>query len=254
MSFNISDNKYYGYIYIIYNIINEKVYIGQTRRDVETRWKQHLLSSKNINDNNTELYKAMNKYGSDKFNVRLIKEYSSCSKDELIKMLNAEEIKYISEYNSIYPYGYNMQYGGNSPTESIKCPVDKYSLDGILLCSYESISDACYDSIEQLSRVHISDCCKGKLCSSSGYVWRYKGESFDKYNKYDKRLTSVDQYSTDGQFIKNYKSFAEAIYEVFGSTDHKKYSSHITSCCKGNRKTAYGYVWRYKDESFNLSA
>lgn len=251
MSFNKIDNKYYGYIYKICNTENDKIYIGQTRRNIDIRWKQHLLSAKSNRDENTVLYRAMNKYGSDKFYIQLIKEYSFESKDELIKVLNKEEIRYISEYNSVRPNGYNMQYGGKSPTESLKRPVDKYSLDGELLKSYESLSEACLDYDGNLNYHHISECCKGKLCTSAGFVWRYKGERFDKYNKVDKRLTPIDQYSKNGDFIKNYNSFADAIYKVFGTTNHKKYSSHITSCCKGNRNTAYGFVWRYEGEAFN---
>ena len=144
----------------------------------------------------------MNKYGSDKFHIQLIKEYSFESKDELIKTLNKEEIRYISEYNSVKPNGYNMQHGGKSPTESLKCPVDKYSLKGELLNSYESFSEACSDSDEKLNYHHISECCNGKLYSSGGYVWRHKGESFNKYNKVDKRITPVDVYSKNGDFIK----------------------------------------------------
>lgn len=251
MAFNKTDNKYYGYIYKIYNTENDKIYIGQTRRDIDIRWKQHLLSSKNDKDRNTVLYKAMNKYGSDKFHICLIKEYSFYSKDELIKTLDKEEIRYISEYNSLKPNGYNMQLGGKAPTESLKQPVDKYSLNGELLNSYESLSEACCDSDKKLNYKHISECCRGKLYTSGGYVWRFKGDPFDKYGKIDKRIAPVDLYSKNGVFIKHYNSFADAIYEVFDTTNHKKYSSHITSCCKGNRKTAYGFVWRYKGESFD---
>ena len=97
MSFNKIDNKYYGYIYKICNTENNKVYIGQTRRDLDIRWKQHLLSLKRDGDKNTVLYRSMNKYGSDKFHIQLIKEYSFESKDELIKTLS--EIKSYSEDN-----------------------------------------------------------------------------------------------------------------------------------------------------------
>lgn len=31
-----------GFIYIIKNTINSKVYIGQTRTSVEQRWREHL--------------------------------------------------------------------------------------------------------------------------------------------------------------------------------------------------------------------
>lgn len=251
MSYNKSDNKYYGYIYKIYNTVNDKIYIGQTRRDINIRWHQHLSSINREQDKNTVLYRAMNKYGSDKFHIQLINEYSFESKDELVETLNKEEIRYISKYNSVKPNGYNMQYGGKSATESLKCPVDKYSTEGELLNSYESFSEACLDSDKKLNYHHISECCRGKLYTSGGYVWRFKGEPFDKYNISDKRCASVDVYFKDGVFIKHFNSMAEAIYEILGSADHKKYSPHITSCCKGDRHTAYGYVWRYANEPFD---
>lgn len=251
MSFNKTDNKYYGYIYKIYNTENNKIYIGQTRRTINIRWKQHLSEAKKDKNKNTLLYNAMNKYGFAKFNIQLIKEYSFNTKNELIQMLDKEEIRYISEYNSMKPNGYNMQRGGKSPTESLKCPVDKYSLKGEFLKSYESYSEACSDSAEELNYHHISECCNGKLYSSGGYVWRHKGDPFDKYNNVDKRCTPVDVYSKNGEFIKHFVSMADAVYELLGSTDHKKYSSHITSCCKGNRKTAYGFVWRYVNDPFD---
>ena len=30
-----------GFIYKITNLINQKVYIGKTERNIETRWKEH---------------------------------------------------------------------------------------------------------------------------------------------------------------------------------------------------------------------
>lgn len=250
MSYNNKDNKYYGYIYIIYNTINDKVYIGQTRRTIDIRWKQHLISV-NREADNTVLYKAMKKYGTSNFFIKQIAEYSHKNVNELIKILNENEIMYISQYNSVIPNGYNMQFGGKSPTESLKRPVNKYSLDGELLGTYESLSAACAESDGALNHVHISECCRGILYTSGGYIWRYLGDDFNKYSKNDKRFVPIDQYSKDGNFIKSFTSFSDAIYEVFNDKNHKKYSSHITSCCKGNRKTAYGYVWRYANEPFD---
>lgn len=249
MSYSTSDNKYYGYIYMISNTENDKLYIGQTRRNLNIRWRQHLLSSKNEKENYTLLYRAMNKYGCDKFNIQLIKKYSFDSKEELIETLNQEEIRYISEYNSVKPNGYNMQLGGKSPTESLKCPVDKYSTKGIFLNSYESISDASLDSDEELSVTHIAECCKGLLYTSGGYVWRYKGEPFDKYGTRDKRFVPIDVYTRTGEFIEHYDSIMDAVLEIFKTTEYTKYN-HITSCCRGERKSAYGYVWRYAGEPF----
>lgn len=65
MSFNVIDKKYHGYIYKISNINNKKIYIGQTRRNINIRWNEHILHSKNEKKSNTVLYKAMKKYDID---------------------------------------------------------------------------------------------------------------------------------------------------------------------------------------------
>ena len=50
------------------------------------------------------------------------------------------------------------------------------------------------------------------------------------------------QYSKSGDFIREWKSSAE-VKRVLGIDN-----SHIIACCKGNRKSAGGYIWRYKEK------
>lgn len=57
------------------------------------------------------------------------------------------------------------------------------------------------------------------------------------------------QFTKDGQFIREFPS-AQRASEYIG-LNVKTRDSHITACCKGKRNFAYGYVWRYKDESRN---
>lgn len=52
----------------------------------------------------------------------------------------------------------------------------------------------------------------------------------------------VIQYSKNGEKIAEYISAVEA--ENLTSIGR----SHISQCCNGKRKTAGGYVWRFKDE------
>jgi len=54
----------------------------------------------------------------------------------------------------------------------------------------------------------------------------------------------VCQYTKDGEFVKEFPSATDAAIS-FG----KKLCSDITNCCKGNLKTAYGFIWRYKGET-----
>ena len=90
-----------GYIYIVINDINHKVYIGQTSTTLKQRWREHTHTDIN---NGTHFHNALLKYGVDKFHMYLLEE---CRIDKL----NEREIYYISIFNS-YKDGYNMTPGG----------------------------------------------------------------------------------------------------------------------------------------------
>lgn len=64
-----------GNIYKITDIINNKVYIGQTKRDIMRRYSDHIshaFTSKRLNDLSCSLYIAMRKYGIQNFIPELI--------------------------------------------------------------------------------------------------------------------------------------------------------------------------------------
>lgn len=103
-------------IYIISNSVNNKVYIGQTVSDINFRFRKHK-AQRNCKNVCSALYSAFKKYGTDKFKVE-----SLTSGDYSKIELNALEIFYIKEYNSLSPNGYNLQSGGGSfrVAESVK--------------------------------------------------------------------------------------------------------------------------------------
>lgn len=115
--FNLNDDLHNGQIYLIKNKINGKCYIGQAlcftglnnaKWGTFGRWKSHLREALKTNqDHCVALNNAIRKYGENNFEVStLIK----CHKDEL----DEHEIKYVKEYNSIQPNGYNIKAGGYS--------------------------------------------------------------------------------------------------------------------------------------------
>jgi group I intron endonuclease len=90
-----------GYIYKITNIINGKVYIGQTINSVENRFKQHTRKK-----GCTYLYAAIKKYGKENFKVETIEDVPR-------ELLDEREIYWISFYNSTNKdIGYNIIKGG----------------------------------------------------------------------------------------------------------------------------------------------
>ena len=56
---------------------------------------------------------------------------------------------------------------------------------------------------------------------------------------HNKPTKQILQYSKEGEFIKEWTSAKEAS-RVIGINP-----SHITECCKGKLKSAYGFVWTY---------
>lgn len=65
----------YGIIYKITNLINSKIYIGQTIKKMQIRWKEHQSAAKR--GINTYFHKAIRKYGIENFVIEQIAEANS---------------------------------------------------------------------------------------------------------------------------------------------------------------------------------
>lgn len=95
-----------GFIYIIKNTVNTKVYIGQTKVSIDIRWKEHL---RHANTGDQLINKAMRKYGVDKF-------YIECLEICNIEDIDSREMYYIDLYDSVdKSKGYNVSIGGLTP-------------------------------------------------------------------------------------------------------------------------------------------
>ena len=108
------------YIYKITNKINNKIYIGQTTKNIKERFKEHIYNAE-YTDLNTNLVMAIRKYGKENFQIEKIDEAKT--KDEL----NQKEIFWIKKYNAV-KNGYNMTeeaIGGNTYKYIPKNKMDK---------------------------------------------------------------------------------------------------------------------------------
>lgn len=104
-----------GYIYKATNVVNGKVYIGQTMRTVEVRWKEHLWDANHKNGfkYNSQFHRAIKKYTTESFTIEEIEECDD-------SLLNEREIYWISFYNSTdRNHGYNIQDGGRNTFDRV---------------------------------------------------------------------------------------------------------------------------------------
>ena len=95
-------------IYKHTNLINGKIYIGQTCQNPAYRWGSEGQGYKN---GNNHFWSAIKKYGWENFSHEIL--YTGLTENEA----NSLEISLIELYNSTNPdYGYNSNLGGNNHT------------------------------------------------------------------------------------------------------------------------------------------
>lgn len=185
-----------GFIYIIKNIVNSKVYIGQTRTSVEQRWKEHL---RHAQYGDQVINKAMRKYRINKFYIETLE---ICS----IELLDYREMYYIELYNSAdKSKGYNVSIGGNTPrfkrkTLSISDLVDLYVNKQFTL---EDIANKF-----EVSRYIISSELK-----NAGVNIRDRHESSSRFNKISKGILIEALKATSS--IRKAAKYANISYSTF---------------------------------------
>lgn len=104
-----------GIIYSYKNLINGKMYIGQT---INPKQRFNAHKSNAFNEKNTEydslFHRAIRKYGYENF------EYCVLAETDEIDKLNELEVCFIKKYNSQTPYGYNVKEGGRNGSAPMK--------------------------------------------------------------------------------------------------------------------------------------
>ena len=96
-------------IYKATNLVNGKIYIGQTINTLEYRKSQHIREAKNSKRKNVYFHNAINKYGENNFEFEEIDSASTQNE------LDNKERLWIQFYHSNNrDYGYNLDSGGRS--------------------------------------------------------------------------------------------------------------------------------------------
>jgi len=96
-------------LYSIYNDFNNKEYVGVTTSSIRSRLIQHKYNAKKTS-RPTKIYRAMRKYGLNKFKIKLLRNDAKNFKELL-----EQEANYIKQNNTI-KNGYNSSFGGELGT------------------------------------------------------------------------------------------------------------------------------------------
>lgn len=203
-----------GYIYKITNDINNKMYIGLTNKSNPIdRWTRHLQDYNKYLER--PLYRAMNKYGVEHFHFEVIEETNNPAEREQYWISKLRTYIGFSDCN-----GYNATLGG----------------DGVFINTFENGEK---EFIIELYK-------EGLSCNEIAKQTNHSTETISnllKENGIEVKiyLTKVGQYTLEGEFLRDFPSAKQAS-EFLGKTGK---GGHIIEVCKGQRKTAYGYKWKY---------
>lgn len=128
--------------------------------------------------------------------------------------------------------------------------VKQYTLDGIYIKTFRSISLACLELNFPISIVNvINNCCKGYYKHAKNYIWRYEHDTsiveslIEPHGK-----KPIYRYTLDGVFDTEYKCINDALKKL---NIKEGQTIHISKCCKGIVNTAHGYRWKYKKDVFD---
>lgn len=219
------------YIYEAKNLLNGKLYIGCTN-NIGQRIRQHILTATNCDN---EFHKALNKYGITNFSWRVLE--TCIAKEDAVVL----EAKYISDFNTIIPNGYNMAWsnGGSPKTRPIVC----LSLDGKFEKRYEYFSDAVRDGYD-IGSIRAS--LKSNTRTSFNHIFMYEDDYIKngakKYRKpVSKCAKKIVMCDLDGNFIAEYES-------VTSASDQTGFNrSNISANLTGMSKTTNNHIFVYKN-------
>lgn len=267
------ETLYTGYVYMIYNDVNDKVYIGETLQKITTRFKQHIQKAFDENRKyDGHLFRAIRKYGKEHFFVKEIDKVTGLDRNKVKEEIQRLEVFYISKYDSC-KNGYNCDFGGG---KGMKLASEETKLKQ----SLTKKSDPKYAEIARMNQKKGAENNKVPI-TMYDFNSGEKLEEFEstkaaaiKYNKDASSITKICKGKTNYLRIQNQKvtfKYQQDLYVpkytvecytenlgiiekfVEASDGAKKYNSDLSAiirCCKGKNNCAGKYnneplKWRY---------
>ena len=235
--------------YSVYKLTapNGKVYIGITSRDPKRRW-----NAGNGYKYNKHFYDAIQKYGWKNIKKEVL--YSDISQEDAYTLEKELILKYRSNERE---YGYNKSFGGESTVKGLHWSVPKESVErraakmrGRKLTEEhrKKLSDSHKGQIPHKKGIAIPEETRLKI-SNSLKKWYAEHESPAKGKTRKRAQWEIEKVSR-GHYKPVVCIETGIIYESIMTAEMltKTDGSSISAVCKGKRKTAGGYHWRYQKD------
>ena len=219
---------------VIYGIkckVNNKIYVGKAK-NYFSRFALHLRDLQLRKHHCKLLQSDFDLYGKKNFQLLILRELQA---GEDIDFLEIEEI---SKIDSTLLYNSNL----------VENKVISYNpATGEILKVYFNISDASKQT--NIPFINIKLCCShyksSKTAKNIGFILekdkdKIQERLIDNRGKHLNNTTSVVQINKETKHeIKTFESIRRAMLET------GVYEGNISACCRGNRKSSGGFIWRY---------
>lgn len=207
-------------IYVITNDVNGKQYVGKTLNDISKRFREHINDSKRERCEKRPLYEAIQKYGEKHFSIQALEE------DVDPEILSEREIYWIKELGTYGHGGYNMTHGGDGKQFFDYNQIRELALQGFTNKKISLLIGCSLDTVRNVRKVY----------------------NLKRGNDLLKK--SIDQLDLDGNLLRTFDGIIDADNWLNKNGYSKgKATGSIGYCLKGLRKSAYGFKWRYHNES-----
>ena len=169
----------YGYIYKIVNDINDKVYIGETTRSLETRFNEHCFDKRST----SQIHKAIQELGWQHFKIIEIEKVP-------LSQLYEREKYWVTQYNSYYN-GYNGTLNGQA--------VDNFKNTRYYQSVHVIEPDIYFDSVERMgNEISVLTSWSSRFCKEKIRQSINNHQTFLNYTlEYKKipieQITSIDE-------------------------------------------------------------
>lgn len=271
-------------IYIHKNKENNKVYIGQTSTSVNNRWQngkgykgctlferainkygwdgfEHIIVAENLTKEEScqmekdliKMYDSTNpqkgyniSIGGDsghagvKLSEETRRKISKKNKGKTVSQETREKMSLSSKGRKLSDLAYQKA------IEYHSIEVIQLTKDGEFVNQYSSIAEASKQTGINVSTIE-SCVNKKRYKSAGGFIWvkasEYIDNCFDELFYKNDHLKPVIQLDKMGKYVDEFGSCVEAQIAIGKNNSH-----NINQCCRGEIKSAYGFIWVYKDQ------
>ena len=222
-----------AYIYKITNTINGKSYVGQTVYSLEKRFADHVKDSTKSAHSKRPLYKAMLKYGHAAFTIEALEELQADP-----ELLNNREIYWITKLHTyckdpLGP-GYNATLGGGSKMLYDRSAIIEFLHENNCVKEAAVAFNCTTDTISDIAKA-----ANITVKASTELVKELYSKPINIYDLRNNLIHTVESVQAAAQWIRDCN-----ISNAKGGAIR----AHISEVCRGKRKTAYGFIWKFIDK------